>query len=441
MESFTIEENEIESGEVFYSPMKGELLKCGIDPRSPTTEFYRTPILLNTSKNNLLLNSSEDNIEVFHSPVVANTKVLGLDPRSPTNEFVRTPIVISTSNDNLLKVLHNKNLDKVIQSEICTTPTYKKEIITPKLLGSSPIKKRNDAYKRKSFVGLLETNIDFTETDIDAVLKEKCRIKDNESDAIFDSDMKKKDDKILPNEVGNKLVIELKGNVDNAETKEDFNTLPNHTNLENEVAFETQSDFNLNEVVDILVNESKDIVNVKIEECLISKEEVLLERTTEKLEESGKSINEVPLESKSAPLTPRKNISQLNSAPKSAPVTPPLVNITADVKELDKKLTNLIYEDQDIVVCPRIVQLKDVLERSPLRNRNKIESDIRKSAQKLKVSDKPRKSDFAVSKIPVFKTTAKSKIQCENTPPRNMETKTKNTKKTKWDNNDVTLYL
>lgn len=369
----------------------------------------------------------------------------GVDPRSPTNEFVRTPIVLSDGpNDPLIKKIHNKNLEKVIQSEICTTPTLKKDN-NPKLLESTSIIKRNDAYKRKSFVGLLETNIDFTETDIDAVLKEKCRIKGNDTELEFEkNNVKENDENLQKNrETHNDDKEQLANNIEGDLANNDGKILPNE-NLQKQL--EKVDNFDLNAVVDLIVSESKDIIveeKCKNAKDLVFKEEIIKEcdNCTSNTEGTLEFLEQVP-EIKSAPLTPRTNDIQQKpkSESKSAPVTPPFVNITADVKELDKKLTNLIYEDQDIVVCPRIVQLKDVLERSPMKNRNRTDSDNKKS-QKLKVSDKPRKSEFAVSKIPVFNKTSKNIVQCENTPPRNMERKSRIGKKTQWDNNDVTLYL
>lgn len=419
--------------------MKDQMIQLGIDPRSPTTDFFRTPIVLNSSKNNLLLNTSEDSEEVFSSPIVARTKVLGIDPRSPTNEFVRTPIVINASNDNLIQVIHNKNLDKVIQSEICTTPSSKKDNrIIPKLLESSPIKQRSDSYKRKSFVGLLETNIDFTETDIDAVLREKCRIKEtSKAESICETKAIETPESLPQNEVVPDAINTLPENTIETDTKETVEC--DIASDELEQAFEKIDNCELNEVVDLLLCESKDADRSSEEECVVTKGD----DKTDGVKNIENIVTKVPVEIKSAPLTPRttKVEPKCDLQSKSAPVTPPLINITANVKELDKKLTNLIYEDQDIVVCPRIVQLKDVLERSPLKSRNTVQSDQRKPTQKLKVSDKPRKSDYAVSKIPVFKTDGKKRVQCENTPPRGMEHVNKNGKKSQWDNKDVTLYL
>lgn len=422
--------------------MKGELIKCDLDPRSPSTAFYRTPILLNTSKNNLLLNSSDDNVDSYSSPAAPKTKVLGFDPRSPTNEFVRTPIVVPDDpNTPLIKKIHNKNLEKVIQSEICTTPTLKKDKINPKLLESSPVKRRNDSYKRKSFVGLLETNIDFTETDIDAVLKEKCRIRESidTEELEFETNLQEKDEILHRNNEPDDIELETNCFEENVASNADQDKILPNENLEDKL--EEVDNFDLNAIVDLIVKESKE------QDCANTKDIILHEENVEKIDnltdkQENETFQKEAPKIKSAPLTPTTNVQpKPKSESKSAPDTPPFVNITADMKELDKKLTNLIYEDQDIVVCPRIVQLKDVLERSPLKNRNRSQSENKKSGQKLKVSDKPRKSDFAVSKIPVFNKTSKNTVQCENTPPRNMERKGRNGKKSQWDSNDVTLYL
>lgn len=97
--------------------------------------------------------------------------ILGIDPRSPTLELQRTPIVVSASPDKRVPAtIRNKNLDKVKNSSLLNSP----KVVPPKLLDSTPIshKIQSDAYKRKSFV-LLETNVDFTETDLDTVIQRK----------------------------------------------------------------------------------------------------------------------------------------------------------------------------------------------------------------------------------------------------------------------------
>lgn len=389
---------------------------------------------------------------------------MGADPRSPTNDFIRTPIVINVGENEMPTKIKNKNLEKVLRSEICTPKNSEKSnIIPPKFLGSSPIKQRSDAYKRKSFVGLLETNIDFTETDLDAVIQNKTKTKE------------------IP--VQNRIYVVENENVDPRSPTSDFIRTPIQivkkigeievNDPETDSIFEYDT-INMGDTKDNIVENSKSCdLNEKIMDVVATEEytnsihEMIV--TNENLQIKQLAENQVPDEvniiegldvisetvpqdrlasetvsqSKSAPVSPSNtkpsNIS-LNGS-RSTPSTPPLVNLTADIKELDKKLTNLIYEDQDIIVCPRIVQLKDVLDRSPLRSRNVIETD-KKSAQKLRVSDKPRKSEGGVkSRIPVYREKVKKgKIQCENTPPRYLDRK-KQVKNTHWDSTNTTLYL
>ncbi|KAF5284148.1 hypothetical protein FQR65_LT00148 [Abscondita terminalis] len=114
-----------------------EIRRLNEDPRSPSSDILRTPI------------------EVMRTPVRKVTTTFSVeeeqevDPRSPNTEYSRTPIQVP---------IHNKHLDTARQTAGCT----------PKLLQSSTkiVKQEN---KRNSFVGLLETNIDFVETDLDNV--------------------------------------------------------------------------------------------------------------------------------------------------------------------------------------------------------------------------------------------------------------------------------
>lgn len=375
--------------------------------------------------------------------------------------------MINVSENEVPTKLKNKNLEKVLRSEIYTPQTERREInvIPPKFLGSSPVIPRSDGYKRKSFVGLLETNIDFTETDLDAVIQKKTNT--NETP------------------LQNRLNIIENENVDPRSPTNDFIRTPIQIVKKiGEIELNDQETDSIFECDTVEINEIKE--NLNEEETLESLDESkrIQERmTTQKQPEFCDKVNEqcigVPNEihvkkydhhiktksmnvsenidtpyalsenftqSKSAPVSPPNtklsepfNLS-LNGS-KSTPASPPLVNLTADIKELDKKLTNLIYEDQDIIVCPRIVKLKDIIERSPLRNRNGIEPE-KKSAQKLRVSDKPRKSDSSgKSRIPVYREKLKKgKVQCENTPPRSMDRK-KQIRTTQWDSTNTTLYL
>lgn len=99
------------------------------------------------------------------------------DPRSPTTEFTRTPIMTTNTNKHSKSetALQNKGTDNVRKILLCSN-AYKtlcqqnqKENMMPRLLETST-KIVKQAEKRKSFVGLLETNLDFQETDLDNVM-------------------------------------------------------------------------------------------------------------------------------------------------------------------------------------------------------------------------------------------------------------------------------
>lgn len=109
------------------------------------------------------------------------------------------------------------------------------------------------------------------------------------------------------------------------------------------------------------------------------------------------------------------------------------VNVTEQVKDFDKKLTNLIYEDDTDNEQIFKISKPKVNNRTPLATRNSNEEPKRNNIIRLKVHDKPRKSEG--SRIPVFKDVQKRAgiQQCENTPPRSMgETRIK-TKLSRWD--------
>nr|XP_023020540.1 uncharacterized protein LOC111509088 isoform X1 [Leptinotarsa decemlineata] len=416
-----------------------------LDPRSPNAYISRTPLEVTISeirdRTNLPLvrllsavsekleNLAESDSNIFNNQTPKEKIILGIDPRSPAVDFTRTPIIISTEESDFPKKLHNKNLDKVRQSiystpksglEKTTSSECTKKSISPKLIDSSPIKLRQENYKRKSLIGLLETNIDYTETNLDDIIKNKTIISvmDPRSPSI---DFHRTPIQILEkvedglNEVGTKGDFE----------EESKGSIVDDKNSQNECSVSSVSDRNIYEKVN---------------------EEETCELLDDNLHENNPSIPEnidTEIESRSAPVTPPEIVRPISpilaeKQTKSAPATPPMVNITANVKELDKKLTNLIYEDEDIVVCPRIVKLKDTVVRSPLRNCNGNEP----MKPKLKVSDKPRKLDYAVSKIPVFRDKVRrGDIQCENTPPRNRDVKKVKARKSHWDNGDNTLYL
>lgn len=184
---------------------------------------------------------------------------------------------------------------------------------------------------------------------------------------------------------------------------------------------------------------SEELTQITCDDCeqeIIQPNQTECEADIDQTPESPKPVSDaVQSIPKSAPVSPPNIVSVTPKQHKSAPVTPPLVNLTADVKELDKKLTNLIYEDEEPVVCPRIVKVKDPQNRTPLGLRN---DHNKMPLQKLKVSDKPRKAEYVLSKIPVFKE-KKIKVQCENTPPRSM--RGIKPKKSQWDAKDDTMVI
>lgn len=419
------------------------------------------------------------------TPRKSKTILLGIDPRSPTVEFTRTPIIVNVSESETVEKIHNKNLDRVKRSVIITPKsTSRKQVsekISPKLLESSPLKVKSNNIKRKSFVGLLETNIDYTETDLDAVIREKNKIKETPC---------KLSEPVTPIHKQCITVIQ-KESIDPRSPTNDFIRTPiqiikknsdldsdNKTDFENEtvcVQKEIKQDnfaveLEDHKIIQKCVQEICETVHLNNElqttENQLLYTEVHYEHTeqseifqvivpnsskgnedTEESEDDNLFTTETPVETKSAPITPpaaKNNFRILESTIvkeiKSAPVTPPITNLIANVKEFDKKLTNLIYHDDDIVICPRKVKLKDYDTRSPLRNINSNEPE-KKKPQKLKVKENT-KSEYAVSKIPVFKEKGKkTEVQCENTPPRNMEKRKVKVRKSHWDNADTTLII
>lgn len=404
----------------------------------------------------------------IESPIYNKHILLGIDPRSPTTDFKRTPIVINASENELPKAIFNKNLEKVIQSEL-RTPKLRNDRVAsnvrqPKLLDSSPIQPKPETYKRKSFVGLLETNIDFTETDIDVVFQEKCKGSLDSFKVITKIDVVQNQNVDPRSPTTDFLrtpiqIIKKIGEIDL--NKDDYNSEPRTIELQDNLQdgvenicpeidppkLEESSEEQLfqdnegdspksnpdeNIQVSTVANnvqdethEDSDVCESKLQKLMVGEKVTMNDDTFG----SNNTIHEdIPNGTKSAPVTPpHMNIFEEEilhqKRHKSAPATPPCTNL--DTKDLDTKIAHSIYEDDDIVVCPRVVQIKEYVERSPLRIWNGTESDRKKSGQKLKVSDKPRKSD-GLCKIPIYKERVKkSNIQCENTPPRNMEIKKK----------------
>ncbi|KAK5645952.1 hypothetical protein RI129_004416 [Pyrocoelia pectoralis] len=149
-----------------------------LDPRSPNTNISRTPIeVLRTPLNKELINSSNfiDTDDCDHSNEV------NIDPRSPTVDFHRTPLIIKVETKSEPINIHNKIFDNVRRPTICLTPIKKpSEDTSPKLLETSTKFVKQVENKRNSFIGLLETNIDYVETDIDIVIQKKTLSQSND---------------------------------------------------------------------------------------------------------------------------------------------------------------------------------------------------------------------------------------------------------------------
>lgn len=277
------------------------------------------------------------------------------DPRSPTTEFERTPIVVP---QKLPNTLHNKNLDnarKQVGTPVSRVPRRKS---SPKLLETIPVAQKNEN-KRKSMVGVLETNLDFKETDLDEVIQKKLEC------------------------------VSL----------DDFNK---SIGVYEEIDADPRSP-------------TVDFIRTPLQ--------IL------------KKVGEIELNDDS-----KHSQESLNSDELEENVVIPKDELTV-VRNFDKKLTNLIYEDKEIDSVKKTVKSKENGCRTPLGVRNCNEQS-KKTASKLRVSDKPLKTHSS-SKIPVFKEKrARALIHCENTPPRNMPESTivNKSKKTHWDA-DRTLVI
>lgn len=403
--------------------------------------------------------------------------ILGIDPRSPTVGLQRTPIVISPIPGTVFPSgIKNKNLEKVKKIDLQGKSSSN---ASPKLLSSNPITPKiikNNTCKRKSFV-LLETNIDYTETDLDAVIQEKhshsikndeqppekccanSSLNENDYDTASEDSftvVKKdvetetkaeiSDDMLAVPVVENELQCLLdvhKDDIKNPEMKNEDVVEITEPLIESEAVIsadspETETIVKAN-VCQVETIEKPDITEKNTAEVTDIKENKLMEKTVndsaEEMEPQTDNNDMVAhlLCTKSAPVSPPNMVCVTPKLTKSEPVTPPVVNLTADIRELDKKLTNLIYEDEDPVVCPRAVKPKNQ-NRTPLGPKN----DDSNRRTKLKVSDKPRKSINPCSKIPVFKE-KRIKAQCENIPPGGV--RNEKPRKPHWDPKDDTLVI
>lgn len=296
------------------------------DPRSPSSHISRTPI------------------EVLRTPLVKETPTrhsisvldcnisneIDIDPRSPTADFHRTPLMIK-GETKLPHGVHNKLLDKARRPPITLTPEQPAQVTNtisndmledtpPKLLETNTKLVKQIENKRHSFIGLLETNIDYVETDIDNVIRDK----------ELNSDVAP-----LP------VVVECGTAITQSNRSETIEEISNHSDIPDD------------------------------ETC-----------------------------------------SNISDAPDA------IADITKCITEIDRKLTNLIYEDKEVFISPKVSKPIESGHRTPLSDRN-ANNQPKRSIPVLKVSDKPTKLPKG-SKIPILKgKDLKGGFgQCENTPPR-----------------------
>ncbi|KAL1513376.1 hypothetical protein ABEB36_002795 [Hypothenemus hampei] len=404
-----------------------------LDPRSPSKCIIRTPIelasLSSVDKSDLLNEANEPVVTCTETPLKRHF-ILGIDPRSPTVEIQRTPIVVNACPDKCFpQTIRNKNLEKVKNIALPMTSTA---ILpnSPKLLSSNIVtpKMKTDVYKRKS-VGLLETNIDYTETDIDDTIRRlttaKLTITDSSNQEEINDPLPETPESACVKELDECVVI----NTNNSEClkviiEDVLAEIINQIPIES-IQSLPEEDLEAASKCDVSQKLESSVICQEDDDSCISSEICILPET---LTEPPKIRSPPLLHSNISISTPTKS--------KSQPVTPSKIDLTADIRELDKKLTNLIYEDVDPIICPRAITVKDQ-NRTPLGPRNGDEHK-KSTIQKLKVKDKPRKSDNAVSRIPVFKE-KKIKVQCENTPPNGM--RITKPKKPQWDPKDKTMVI
>ncbi|KAL3281461.1 hypothetical protein HHI36_004670 [Cryptolaemus montrouzieri] len=431
------------------------------DPRSPTDGILRTPIEV-------------PKIEPKSESTISSLLHI-IDPRSPTDQFHRTPIIIQNdASSQLPPKLHNKILDNA-RRNMNYTPTssskvnknsHIKSLISPKLLESSPISKRNNE-KRKSFVGLLETNIDYTETNLDNFVKTKSFTSNlticiNENDSFLGTIIKCENcDPRSPSTDFLRTPIQILKKIGEVELEDNINEevvisqeiddeVSNTTSLLKIVhlrnssversSIEQEEDHQEREVLnqDLDVNEIIDgkvlnrINNLEVQEefsSTVSNNSEPPEVMADILKDLITHIETL----ENAKYDETKSDLQIN-------MKEPIIDLTADVQEFDRKLTQIIYEDTESVSLkhtPKIEIDTKSRNRTPMKDRNMI-GEPKKN--KLKVSDKPRKSVTVDSKIPIFRE-KKIKVQCENTPPSNMDIKKKRKLcQPKWDS-DKTLVI
>lgn len=397
--------------------------------------------------------------------------------------------------------LHNKLLDNA-RRNIANSPSFPTKssdspkstsLSPPKLLSSIPTFKKCDE-KRKSFVGLLETNIDFTETNLDEFVRNKsldksltisindlssCDIVENKNcDPRSPSKAFLRTPILITQKIGEvdfnttlnecETAGEVPETVDCNSAESLLKLVDGNESIESEMCETENSQNNIvSEIItqnsggnaDILreVEKSQDIEVNEID-ALIS--ENIVEVCV--IDDNNTAISEVkPLDASIEKNTEQKmaeivddligNICVLTTEETNIVVPyvddietkEPLIDITADVQEFDKKLTKIIQENNENFSFKKMIT-KDFIndnskKRTPMKDRNQISEPKR---NKLKVSDKPRKLNYEISKIPVFrdKNGIKSKVQCENTPPSDINIRRRKKSQPKWDT-DKTLVI
>lgn len=358
------------------------------------------------SKNKKSLQAENESTPIDTAKKIFSPKIpfKSIDPRSPTTEFVRTPIIVPDDNAALPTKLHNKNLDNVRKTLVNTPLTnFKKKLperTSPKLLESIVISPKSTEIKRKSYVGVLETNLDYIETDLDTV-KPKGKLDDDVDDKLEEEMYSINESSGEEFSTPQRDTQSLKSNFKCEEI-----CLNNLNDPRSPSAYFIRTPIELSKKLETL--DVKD--NLRVQECNENNDSL----TPTNL---NQEINKVHLE------TPRENQSKSET-----------------VKDFDKKLTNLIYEDaQNSVTVVKNKRVSNGRSRTPLSTKN-LNTNTTRGASKLKVHDKPRKSGSEFSRIPIFqnkKGKGKFNQQCENTPPRNLDFE--KIEKQKWDPNNTII--
>ena len=384
------------------------------------------------------------------------------DPRSPSVEITRTPILIENEDCTPVK-LHNKNLDKARISLGSSTNSLHVKLHKryrtngPILLESTPVLLKLHENKRKSCVGFLETNIDYEETDLDSVNVSR------KLNGVVDK---------LQQEDGSLCGLRVDGEASGSEinsSEEHIDGTCGETAVDTKNAVE--SDDTSITVGDVAANDKEgrgdiiDIISPSVETsakeitCSAENARALNESNAEvtNFEQNGDVnvtciLNENKMGNSSAKRVDEienDDIEKMDETSKKAvkrEIFSPVANGSDEfpaltIKNFDRKLTNLIYEEK--ISNNKFGKTKSYGEGragAPLATRNSIPC-LKRNETKLKVSDKPRSHGKDSSKIPVPKArqTKSVSVQCENAPPRNALGDGKKAK-SRWDS-DNTLII